>query len=219
MNSIQNKKQDRFKFLKAIYDAVDGEQNSIIDGALIGQNLGFDRSYTKNVFYYLQEEALIEGMGAGLHLSITHYGIKEVEQALSEPEKPTEHFLPFNQYNTINISNMNGGAIQQATINSNISIVSNDTIINVENYIEKIRKFVNEDIEDKELKDELLADIETISQQSKSPKPKSAILKLTLNSIKDILVGSLGGAIGTLITPKAQEFIHYTEQILQQLPN
>ena len=215
---INKKKKDRFKFLKAIYDAVDGEQDSIIDGSTIGKKLVFERNYTKNIFYYLQEEGLIEGMGAGFHLSITHYGIREVEQSLSEPEKPTEHFLPLNQYNTININNMNGGSFQQATVNSNINIVSNDAIVDIESYIEKIRRFVNDDIEDEELRAELLADVETISQQSKSPKPKKAILKATLDSIKDILVGSLGGVIGTLAIPRAEEFIHYTEQILQQLP-
>lgn len=216
---INKKKQDRFHFLKAVYDAVDGGQNSIIDGAIIGQNLKFDRSYTKNIFDYLQEERLIEGMGAGFHLSITHYGIIEVEQALSEPERPTNHFLPLNQYNTINIGTMSGGAIQQASDNSNISIVSNDTINIVKNYVEKVRGFIVENIEDEELKSELLADVETISFQAKSPKPKTSIIKATLHSIKDTLVGASGGIIATLLTPKVQEFIHWTEQILLSLPN
>lgn len=215
---IQKKKHDRFIFLKSVFEVSNGDAGIIIDGFKIGNELGFERNYSINIFNYLNEEGLVEPMGAGIHLVITHAGIKEIEQALSEPEKSTEHFLPFNQYNTINIHSMSGGAIQQASINSNINIVSNDTIIDIENYIERIKKFVVEDIEDEELKDELLAEIETVLQQSKSPKPKNTIIRATLNSIKDILVGSLSSVIGTLATPKAQEFIQYTEQILQQLP-
>lgn len=48
-------------------------------------------------------------------------------------------------------------------------------------------------------------------------KPKNVLIRNMFFSLKDILVGSISGAIGTLVTPKFQEFSHYLEGILSQL--
>lgn len=215
--NLDKKKRDRFKFLKTVYKESKGEEGYIFNMWEIGNSLGFSREETSSIFNYLEGEGLLVPMALGGGFSITHFGILEIEESLSEPNKSTEHFLPFNQYN-ITIGNMSGGAVQQGNINSNINILSNETISNIENYVSSFKKFLAEEISNNELRDELLADIETLSQQSKSPKPKSSIMKVTLNSIKDTLVGAIGGVIGTLATPKAQEFLHLTEQILNSCP-
>lgn len=49
-------------------------------------------------------------MGGGLF--ITHTGVKEVEQALTQPEEPTQHFAAINY---IHIQNMTQSQIQQGT--------------------------------------------------------------------------------------------------------
>ncbi|MEC5395755.1 hypothetical protein [Bergeyella sp. RCAD1439] len=220
MNTIQKKKHDRFIFLKTIYEESNGEEGYIFNMWEIGKYLNFTREETSSIFDYLEGEGLLKSMTLGGGFSITHLGIVEVEEALSEPDQPTEHFLPFSQYNTIHIENMNGGAIQQATNNSTINnIVAFDTITNIENYIEKLTDFVNKDITDKDIQSELLADIETIKQQTKSPKPKKTILKVSLQSVKEILIGASGGIIGTLATPKAQEIIQLTEKMISTLSN
>src|SRR5690349_70026 len=105
---LQKKKTDRFKFLLKIYEAVDGRTGYTLDGWEVGKALGFDRDYSTAIYYYLNDEGLVEPMGAGIRLGITHQGIKEIEEALEQPDKPTEHFLPVEQYN-INIGVMNGG--------------------------------------------------------------------------------------------------------------
>lgn len=61
-------------------------------------------------------------------MAITHFEIKEIEDAFTEPDKPTEHFLPINQYN-INSGIINGGAIQQATNNSTINYTNSSKIL------------------------------------------------------------------------------------------
>lgn len=216
---IQKKKQDRFRFLHLIYETVKGRQGYIVDGWEIGNQLGFEKDYSTDIYYYLKDEQLVEPMGAGIRLSLTHFGIIEVEEALSEPEKPTEHFLPFNQYNTINIKNMNGGVVQQASNNSSINIVSDVVIKNIENYIKKLDKFSNEQVKYVDLQEEIKAEIDTIRQQIKSPKPKKTILKATLESVKDILVGATSGVIETLATPKAQELIKAVETLINQISN
>lgn len=221
MNTIQKKKQDRFIFLKTVYEESNGEEGYIFNMWEIGKLLNFTRDETSSIFSYLEGEGLLKPMTLGGGFSITHLGILEIEEALSEPDKSTEHFLPFNQYNTIHIENMSGGAIQQASNNSTINnnIVSFNTITSIEDYIEKLTDFVNKDIIDKDIQNELLADIETIKQQTKSPKPKKTILKASLQSVKEILIGASGGIIGTLATPKAQEVIQLTEKIITTLSN
>lgn len=48
-------------------------------------------------------------------------------------------------------------------------------------------------------------------------KPKSMLMRVIFCNIKDVLIGSISGAIGTLITPKLQELSNCLEQILSQL--
>ncbi|MDV3579879.1 hypothetical protein [Elizabethkingia anophelis] len=48
-------------------------------------------------------------------------------------------------------------------------------------------------------------------------KPKNLLMKNMFISLKDILVSSIGGATGTLLIPKFQEFAHYLERILTQI--
>jgi len=213
---IQKKKQDRFKFLNRIYEVSNGRIGCMIDGEVIGQEFGFDRGYSTDIYYYLNDEGLTEPMGAGIRLSLTHYGLKQIEEALSEPNESTTYFPPIN---IINIGEMHGGAIQQGTNNSNINITSNDTINNVNQYLDKLKEFTNKHIEDDNIQQELKADIQTIKQQLKSPKPKNSIIKATIQSVKEVLIGASGGVIGALATPEAQELIQMAEVLITQISN
>jgi hypothetical protein len=213
---IKKKKQDRFKFLNKIYEVSNGRISYIVDGEAIGLEFGFDRGYSADIYYYLNEEGLTEPMGAGIRLSLTHYGIKEIEEALSEPNEPTAYFPPIN---IINIGEMHGGAVQQGTSNSNINITSNDTINNVSQYLDKLNKFADEHLKDNSLQQELKADINTIKQQLKSPKPKKSIIKATIQSVKEVLIGASGGVIGALATPEAKELIQMAEVLITQISN
>ncbi|KFF76003.1 hypothetical protein HX13_01215 [Chryseobacterium sp. P1-3] len=47
--------------------------------------------------------------------------------------------------------------------------------------------------------------------------PKSLLMKNTFISLRDILIGSISGAIGTILTPKLQELYHYLEYIFSTL--
>lgn len=209
---IQKKKEDRFKFLHTLYKMSGGGTGRMINGEEVGEKLGFDRNYSADIYYYLNDEGLTKPMGAGIRLTLTHKGLVEVEEALSEPDKNTEHFPPV--INIINIDKMNGGAIQQGTNNSTITITDNDTISHINKYVETLNDFVTNYINNEELNKELKADIETIKQQLQSPKPKNSIIKATLLSTKDVLVGALGGIIADVAVPKAQELIQMATTLI-----
>lgn len=57
-----------------------------------GEKLGFDRSLTDKLASYLIDEGLLEVAAMGPMVSLTHWGLKEIEEAISAPEAPTEHF-------------------------------------------------------------------------------------------------------------------------------
>lgn len=215
--SIQKLKQDRFKFLHKVYEVVEGKRGYILDGWEVGKELGFEREYSTNIFYYLNEEGLVEPMGSGIRLAITHSGIKEIEEALSEPTEPTEHFLPFNQYN-INIGVMNGGAIQQATNNSTINYTNSSEVLNaITDFTGELKQFIdNSNLSNDEV-EELQTDIQTIEVQSRSKKPKTEILKTSLNSIKTIIEGTIAGVATNLVTANSNLLVQKATNLLSLL--
>lgn len=76
-----------------------------------------------------------------------------------------------------------------------------ESIIEFINEIRKNSKQLNLKPEDEQ---ELESDIITIEAQSKSPKPKNAIVKGCLKSIRSILEGAGGGVAATLLTRLAE---------------
>lgn len=76
-----------------------------------------------------------------------------------------------------------------------------ESIIEFINEIRKNSKQLNLKPEDEQ---ELESDIITIEAQSKSPKPKNAIVKGCLKSIRSILEGAGGGVAATLLTKLAE---------------
>jgi len=76
-----------------------------------------------------------------------------------------------------------------------------ESIIEIINEIRKNSKQLNLNSEDEQ---ELESDIITIEAQSKSPKPKNAIVKGCLKSIRSILEGAGGGVAATLLTKLAE---------------
>ncbi|WP_142723716.1 hypothetical protein [Chryseobacterium sp. ON_d1] len=51
----------------------------------------------------------------------------------------------------------------------------------------------------------------------KNHKPRSLFMKNIFISLRDILVGSISGAVGTIMTPKLQELYYYLEYIFSKL--
>jgi hypothetical protein len=168
----------------------------------LGQQLGLDREATMRITEYLRGENLLRHQGLGGTIGITHYGIIEIEQALSTPNQATQHFPAY-----VNIVQVMGDVvdsqIQQAG-QAKTQIQVNEELQNV------LSKFMIElDREISELKLEtdeqrnLIANIETIKAQLKGSEPKHSIIKEALSSIKRVLEG-VGAA---LLAAKAAELL------------
>ncbi|GAA4100437.1 hypothetical protein [Mucilaginibacter panaciglaebae] len=137
MNLIEIKK-NRFLYLQKIYEESGGGTNAAFDMTEVGNELGFDYMLTRNIVDYLINEGLIEPYALGGSIKITHWGIKEVEEAIENPSESTEHFAPINTYN-INIHSSGEGNI----INTgNENIISITTSSNTKQITEKVNEII-----------------------------------------------------------------------------
>lgn len=90
-NELKTKQKNRFMLLHKLYDVTGGvAERKIIDIAALGVELGMSKDLAFDTFEYLKGEGLVKWMTLGGGGAITHWGLKEVEDALDE--KPTAHF-------------------------------------------------------------------------------------------------------------------------------
>jgi hypothetical protein len=187
---IQKLKKQRFLFLQKVYDESEGDTSCIGSIDEIGQQLGMDDLTAGRIAQYLIDEGLLEARGLGGTIGISHEGVLEVEEALSNPDKPTQHFLPLN---IIHVHTMNNSVIQQGTTNStqNITITS-DNISDLKSFLNDLKIALQKMQLSVDAQGEVLAEITTLEAQTNSPKPKRTIIGEALKSLRSILEGVAG---------------------------
>ncbi len=197
MNKLEEKKKKRFQFLHKLYEMADYDTYSFMaDGEQLGRELGFADKETITILDYLIDEYLIKKPTLSWLIKITHAGIKEVEEALLNPEIETHYFPPI--INIINIERMENSQIQQGTINSTqTGNFSAQDLKELLEYIELLKSKILE-LELKELDEaELKAYIATIEAQATSSKPESSIIEKSLKYIQRILENASGSIVAT----------------------
>jgi len=206
MTNVNNKKKQRFLFLNRLYELTGGSQLKVVQIHDVATSLGFFvRDEVADICLYLKNEGLADPRN--MAISITHFGIKEVEAALSEPDKPSHYFPPVN---VINVHQMNNSVIQQGNLHSqqsaSFSEVVGDLIKLLSSLVEAIPELMLKD----EARAELDADIKTIQVQLDSKKPKKAIIKESLRSVQRILEGAAGSVVG-------QSLLNHIDSLLVNL--
>jgi hypothetical protein len=184
---IEEKKKLRFLFLENIYNQKTSDCLQMFETEKTAKVLGIDLDLAGMIVEYLDNEGLLKSHGQGDQISITHDGIVEVEQALSEPEKPTQHFPAINY--TINVETMTNSQIMQG------SPAGSQNLTLTEEQSETLNEFVklfNENLEDipfesAEDKKEAIAEVATISAQLASSKPKAEYLKQATSTLIHII--------------------------------
>lgn len=194
---LNEKKKNRFLFLKSLYEASNGDTGAMFDQEEVGGELNLPYDETRRIVEYLIGEHLLEARAIGGLVGLTHWGIKEVEQALENPDKPTEHFLPIN---IINIGSMNNSSLQQGTSNSTINFEVNErSSADLETIINSLKNI--QDVLDLsiDLQKELISEVATLESQRASPRPKRLIITESLKSIRTILESVTGNAMTPII--------------------
>lgn len=96
MDKITELKHKRFLFLHNLYKVTEGDPFKEVDEDDLALVLGLTDSETNQIVSYLFDEGLLDIPAYGGVVSITHQGVVQVEDALSEPKKPTKFFPPVN---------------------------------------------------------------------------------------------------------------------------
>jgi hypothetical protein len=197
MEPIEEMKKKRFRFLHKLYELSDGDELVLLGMyEEIGKDLGFDIVLSEKIARYLEGEGLIkiEAFGDGDYaVRITHPGICEVEQALSNREKPTEHFPPFN---LIYVGQMIGSQIQQASPGATqLVIIREDKYEEVKEIIKSLQESIEQLGLLAQQKSDLQAEVETIKAQLSSSKPKNAIITECFKSVRNILEQTAGNVL------------------------
>jgi hypothetical protein len=88
---LDKKRKNRFLLLHKLYEETDGvADRHLVDIREVGKEIGIGPDAALDTFEYLKGEGLTKWMALGGLGTITHWGIKEVEDALDQ--KPTAHF-------------------------------------------------------------------------------------------------------------------------------
>ena len=84
---IEEMKKKRYQFLHKLYDLAGCDSTKLIEVYKVGDELGFDRGLTDNIAQFLKDEGMIKFEtfapgDFGYTISITHFGIRQVEEDL-----------------------------------------------------------------------------------------------------------------------------------------
>jgi hypothetical protein len=190
---VEKKRKQRFEYMNALYEATGGRELLSVDMAEIGMALSFSKEECEATVEYLRGEGLLKHVSLGGFISITHLGVVEVETALQKPDEPTAHF-PAVQ-NTINIHSMNNSVIQQGgSLNSqNVVLDSSDKAM-IKDFLSALGKEVSGFPIGEEERQELLSDINTVSTQTDSARPRLGLVREGLKSIVGVL-GKIGSSV------------------------
>jgi hypothetical protein len=186
MVNIEEIKKKRFDFLYALYDVTDA---NTLDGMCrtwdIGEKLGFDSGDTEKIAKYLHDEGLIKILHKDRNIVITNSGIREVERAVSEPNKPTEHFPALN---IIHVEKMDHSQITQASSGvTQVILSTEEDRRSIEEDLALLKESIHQLGLPPEQESDLRAEVGTIEAQMKSSKPKWVVIKGSFGSIKEIL--------------------------------
>ena len=185
LTNIQKIKKDRLAFLYLSYEKSEGDTYKLFSCWELGKSLGYNRRYIVKIVQYLVDEDLLKWVATGGTISITHWGITEVESALTNPEESTDHF-PTN-INIAYVEKMENSQLQQGTVNSEQTITINaNNKDEINRLLDEILNKTSENDLDQQILNDLKAEIDTIKSQLNASKPKRDILKICLDSIKKI---------------------------------
>lgn len=202
--------QDRRRFMTAMFEATGGSRDKGVNMWGFGETLGMNRRTTNNTVDFLEGEALIEYVALGGEIVLTHAGIREVEDALAEPEKPTAH-LP-SAVNIIHVDQMMGSQISQGSVDSSQAFqMSAEIRPTITSLVQEVRQLLPELGLDPEDESEMSAELATIDSQLGSSRPKRRPIRDAVERVAELLTSaaSVGGA-----TAKAAEVALRIHEVL-----
>lgn len=202
---IEQMRADRFRLLKALYEASGGDQFNWVNIFQLGEGLGFDRDYTFRTYQYLKGEGLAEMHTLGGSVGITHYGVRAVEEAIAEPDRETHYFPPVN---IISVGTMVNSHIQQAGAGAKQKIeIEQQSYDEIRAVLDEIKRAVDSIGLTTQAQKDIQSDIATALAQLSASRPKPTIITECLHSIRSILESAAGSVIAAPLIGKISHFL------------
>lgn len=194
--ALEQLRVQRFAFLRAVYEASDASAGErTLQMRDVGAELGYDEPLTEKITQYLVDEGLLEWAAMGGLIELTHWGLKEVEEVLSAPEEPTEHFPPLVvAQNYLHVGSVSHSQIQQGTTGS-VQLLAPAEQDEVRSLVAELRAMLDGLELGPEAGEEVRADLAAVEAQLASPRPKAAIVREALASTRTVLEGAAGSGL------------------------
>jgi DNA-binding MarR family transcriptional regulator len=201
---MEQKDRQRFNFMNALYHATGGNYLQGVDPHELGGRIGLSRTEVEGVVDYLTKEDLVEWSSMG-HISITHSGVREVEDALRHPDRSTDHFP---SVNILSVGMMIGSQIQQGTVGSSQGAAS---MLDKQQILELLAR-VRDASQDLGLRgddqSEFDAEVVTAETQLRSSRTKWDIVRSSISRIIDFFRSASAAVSTSTETLKALEELH-----------
>jgi hypothetical protein len=189
---LEMKKARRAPFMKQLYEITDGSATKFATVADCAADIDVSQQQADELRNYLVDEGLIkdhtaEG-GWSAPISITHQGVVEVEQALEQPEQPTDHFPPAAYVVNIVNSTVTASPIAQASPSPTQTITyTGQQRQDLDEALRQIRELLDQDEFDEDDTACIRADLATIDVQLASSHPNWAAVQAVLNTLVAVL--------------------------------
>ena len=189
-DELQRKKAQRFEFLHRLWKETDGSRFAIVNMYEVGERIKLNRDEVESVVDYLEGEGLIEFKTQGGGIGITHFGVREVEQALDAPEQGTQHFAPLaTTINLLHIDRVEHGAqVQQGTQSSSQSLnQASADLGSILQFANTPKRSVDQLPVSEDDKTVLNSEASALEAQAQSPRPRFGAIRETLQVIAGVL--------------------------------
>jgi hypothetical protein len=206
-DSPEERQAARLAYMKLAYERSSGSPNALFEYAEIGRELGLSDEATQSVLSYLTEKGLLK-LETYSSISITTWGIDEVEELMRNPEQPTDNLPAPASINVMIVREMYGSQVQQGSTSSvqqQKSGLGHEEIEALRSVLEEYRRAIENPGIDELRRREAEAELQTIEAQLSSPSPKPRILVESLHALRSIAEG-MGAAVAAEAVMHALKF-------------
>lgn len=187
MTALEGKRQRRLMLMRRLYELTDGRYMVEVPVRRLAEDLGWSLDETKAHSEYLQKEGLIESTDLeGLHLTILHPGVVEVEEALEHPDWPTDHFEPVNVVVNGDVigSQIQAGTHQSSQWQDRVSV--SDQRPAIADFLDAFRQTLDDPKVPTPEHEQIAASIATVDAQLAAPEPSETIVRESLRTLRSI---------------------------------
>ena len=192
---VFERQKKRYYLLRLIYDLSKAQTNTSILTSVLAKETELSEFEVDELLDYLEAEGLIRALGdERTAVYITHPGVTEVEQSITNPTKPTEHFM----MQVIQHFHRAVGAVQNAThstdnVAQNIGVNTSEVLPLIHQLRESLGTLPTDEHE------QALELVESLEEEVQSPSPRIARVKAFLRGLGTFALDTTSNVLAAAI--------------------